>query len=274
MLLKKIFTYPVFVFRSLILNKELIRQLTWREVITRYKGSYLGILWSFITPMLMLVVYTFVYSEIFNSRWPNQSDNTMQFALIIFTGLTTFNIFAEVVSRAPTLIINNTNYVKRVVFPLEILPVTILGSALVQGAISLLILLVGNLLTQGTLYWSNLLIPIVLIPLILLALGLGWLLAALGVYFRDIGQIIGVIVQALMLLTPIFYSSEAIPEYLQFIYWGNPISSIVENMRQIAVFGHAPNWEMLFSNFAVGLFIFFAGHFVFRRLKGGFADVL
>ncbi|MBB6732284.1 ABC transporter permease [Cohnella sp. CBP 2801] len=257
-----------------ILNKELIQQLTWREVLIRYKGSYLGVLWSFLTPMLMLIVYTFVYSQIFKSRWPDQSDNTMQFALIIFAGLSTFNIFAEVVSRAPMLIINNVNYVKKVVFPLEILPITVLGSALVQGGISLFILLLGNLITQQSISWTYLLIPLILVPLVLLALGLGWLLSALGVYFRDVGQIIGVFIQALMLLTPIFYSADAVPDSLKFLYVGNPLSSIVENMRLVAVFAKQPDWNMFSSNMIVGFAIFFVGYFVFKRTKGGFADVL
>lgn len=270
----RISAFAINLIKILINNKALIRQITWREVITRYKGSYLGILWSFITPMLMLIVYTFVYSQIFNSRWPNQNNDTVQFALIIFAGLSTFNIFAEVISRAPTLIINHVNYVKKVVFPLEILPITVLGSALVQGCINLFILILGNLITQQEIYWTYVLIPVILLPLVLLSLGLGWFLSAIGVYFRDVGQIIGVIVQALMLLTPIFYPASVIPQFLQFIYWGNPLSSIIENMRLVTVFGQQPEWNMYVINMVVAIIIFFGGYFIFGKVKGGFADVL
>lgn len=253
----------------------LIKQFIKRDISSRYKGSYLGILWSFITPIMMLVVYTFVFSVIFNARWNQEVETSkMEFAIILFAGLIVFNIFSEITAKAPTLILSNVNYVKKVVFPLEILPIVTIGSALFHGAISVVILLIGVFIAYGSISWTVLLFPIVLIPMLLILLGLSWFLASLGVYIRDIGQVISVIIPTLMFLSPIFYPIESIPEELQFLYYFNPLSYVVEDIRNVLIFGEMPNWNWLFYETLIGLVVMYLGYKWFSKTRKGFADVI
>ncbi|MBU5444377.1 ABC transporter permease [Paenibacillus sp. MSJ-34] len=261
-------------FKTLWINRNLIKQFTIREISGRYRGSLLGTLWSIITPLLMLSIYTFVFSEIFKSRWSPESENKLEFALLVFSGLIIFNIFAEMLTRAPSLIISNQNYVKKVIFPLEILPIAILGSALFHSCISFIILSCGLYFFMGTIHWTIILLPVILIPFVFLSIGLSWILSALGVYFRDIGHFITLLVQALMLLSPIFYPISMIPQNLLFIYYFNPLTLIVENTRNILVWGQLPEWNTYAGFTIVSLVIYFSGYFFFQRTKGGFADVL
>lgn len=260
--------------RGIWRNRELIYQFTKREVISRYRGSYLGILWSFLNPFLMLIIYTFVFSVVFKARWGSGTGTKTEYALILFSGIITFNLFAEVVTRSPSLILSNVNYVKKVVFPLEILPVVTVGSALVNAGISILILLSGLMVLLGVFHWTIIFLPIVLLPLVLFSLGLSWFLASLGVFLRDVGHIIGVVVQALMFLSPVFYPVSAIPVALQPIFYVNPISYVVEDMRRIMVWGQLPNWEWLILGTGISLTVTFLGLTWFQKTRGGFADVL
>lgn len=265
---------PLTIANSLWREKQLIGQFVKREIAIRYRGSYLGLLWSFITPFCMLVVYTFVFSVVFQARWGDGDGGKAAFALLLFAGITTFNILSEVLLKAPYVVIGNANYVKKVVFPLEILPVVTLGAALVNAGISLLILLVGVFFVQGAVHWTAVFVPVVLMPLLLFSLGFGWLLASLGVFLRDIGHIIGLGVQALMFLSPIFYPISAIPAELQIIYYINPLSYVVEDMRRIVVNGQLPSWEWLLLGTAVGLVVAVLGYNWFQKTRGGFADVM
>lgn len=265
---------PVKIAVNLWQHRELIKQFVKRDVIGRYRGSYLGIMWSFLNPLLMLTVYTFVFSVVFKARWGVESNSKTEFALILFCGITTFNLFAEIVNRAPGLIISNVNYVKKVVFPLEILPVVVLGSAFVHASISLFILIIGLAVLLGVLHWTIVFIPLVLLPLVLLSIGLGWLFASLGVFLRDIGHILGVAVQVLMFLSPIFYPVSAIPKELQHLYYINPLSYVVEDMRRIMVWGQLPNWGWLTFGTILGVLVALFGHAWFQKTRGGFADVL
>lgn len=255
-------------------NRNLIAQFTKRDVISRYKGSYLGIIWSFLNPLLMLAVYTFVFSEVFQAKWGTGSGNKLEFALLIFCGLVTFNIFGELIGRAPSLIINHGNYVTKVVFPLEILPLAVMGSSLVHSLISFFILITGCLFAFGTLHWTIIFIPLILIPLILLALGIGYFLASLGVYLRDIGQFVGIAIQALMLLSPIFYSVSSLPEKFQTLFSLNPISYVVEDMRQVIIWGTLPHFNWMAIEFIISIFVFWLGYAWFEKTKKGFADVM
>lgn len=265
---------PIAIAVNLWKHRELIKQFTTREVIGRYKGSYLGILWSFITPLLMLLVFTFVFSVVFKARWGVGTGSKIEFALVLFCGLTTYQLFAECVNRAPGLVLSNVNYVKKVVFPLEILPVVALGSALVQVFISLFILVIGLIVLMGVFNWTLVFVPLVLLPIMLFTLGLGWFLASLGVYLRDIGQVVGVITQALMFLSPIFYPVAAIPEELRPIYYWNPISYVVEDMRRVMVWGQLPDWNWLLLGTLIGIAVAVLGHAWFQKTRKGFADVL
>lgn len=249
-------------------------QFTKRETISRYKGSYLGLAWSFITPLIMLVVYTFVFGQIFQSRWPTQTDNPFEFSLILFCGLCVFNIFSETITRAPQIIQNNVNYVKKVVFPLGVFPVIILSSALVNAAINFFLLLIFQLIITGTLQITFLFLPIVLLPMLLLILGLSWLLASLGVYLRDIGYVITIGVQALMLLSPIFYSVTSIPDEFKWFFNINPISYYVEEARAVVLFGEIPNLQSYFIHLTISIFLAIAGYWWFKKTKSGFSDVL
>ncbi|MGE7943736.1 ABC transporter permease [Lysinibacillus xylanilyticus] len=256
-------------------QKSLINQFTKREILNRYKGSYLGIIWSFVTPLMMLTIYTFVFSVIFQARWDTNGETSkVEFAFILFTGLFVFNVFSEVVSQAPNLIIANSNYVKKVVFPLEILPIVALGSALFQALISYLILLVAMLILTGTFYWTALLFPIIILPLLLISLGLAWFLASLGVYIRDVGQIVSIVIPALMFMSPIFYPISSIPKEFQFIYSLNPITYIVEDMRRAIIWGQLPHWGAVIIELLIGLTISILGYIWFKKTRKGFADVL
>jgi lipopolysaccharide transport system permease protein len=265
---------PLVIASGLWKNSELIKQFVKREVIGRYRGSYLGIFWSFLTPLFMLAVYTFVFSVVFESRWGTGSGSKLEFALVLFCGLTTFNIFAETVNRAPGLIVGNVNYVKKVIFPLEILPVVALGSAMVQALISLSLLLVALVFFMGVINWTIILIPLVLLPLILLSLWLGWFFASLGAYLRDVGHLIGIAVQVLMFMTPIFYSITSIPENLRWVFYLNPINNVVEDMRRVVIWGQLPNWQWLVLGTVIGGIVAVLGYAWFEKTRGGFADVL
>lgn len=256
-------------------HTSLIKQFIKRDIAARYKGSYLGILWSFVTPLLMLTIYTFVFSVVFQARWGSEGETSkVEFALLLFSGLIVFNLFSEVISKSPSLITSNANYVKKVVFPLEILPIVALGSALFHSLISLVILILASFMFLGQIYWTILLFPIILLPMLLVTLGLSWLLASLGVFIRDVGQIVGVMVPALMFLSPIFYPISSIPDELQFLYYFNPISYVVEDARRVLIWGEMPHWDWFGYGMLIGLIVFTLGYIWFNKTRKGFADVI
>jgi lipopolysaccharide transport system permease protein len=266
---------PLAILRNLWHHRDLIQQMTRREVGQRYRGSYLGVLWSFITPLVMLLIYTFVFSVIFKARWRVEVETPpAEFALTLFAGLAAFNVFSEVVSRAPTLIVSVPNYVKKVVFPLEILPVVVLGSALVNSLISVGLLLVGALLFLGTVSATVLLLPLVYVPLIFLCLGLGWFLASLGVYIRDVGQGIGLTVQMLFFLSPVFFPPSAAPEFLRPVFYLNPLTVILTGFRETLLWGQVLDWLPWAVWTTLTALLAVAGYAWFIRTKKGFADVL
>lgn len=255
-------------------NRQLIWSLTKRDVIGRYKGSIMGLLWSFLIPLLMLAVYTFVFSVIFQAKWNVESDSKTEFALILFTGLIFFNFFAECINKAPTLIIANANYVKKVVFPLEILPIVTLLSAFYQLIISGLVWIVFYFFFFGLPSITIFLIVPLLIPFIFLILGFSWLLSALGVYIRDVGQAIGIVVTILMFMSPIFYPITIVPEMFRGIMLLSPVTFMVEEARSVMVYGNSINWKLYFVHFALALAIAYLGYRFFMKTKKGFADVL
>ena len=198
--------------KSLWRNRQLIVQMTRREVVGRYKGSAMGLAWSFFNPVFMLTVYTFVFSVIFKSRWGvGGEESKTQFAVVLFVGMIVHSLFAELLNRAPGLILSNVNYVKKVVFPLETLPIIAMGAALFHTFISLGVLLMAFVIFNGYLHWTAIFTPLVFLPLVVLTLGLAWMLASLGVFLRDVGQTIGIITTVMMFLAPVFYPITAIP---------------------------------------------------------------
>ena len=262
--------------KSLWKNHQLISQMTKREVIGRYKGSTMGLAWSFFNPVFMLVVYTFVFSEIFKSRWGGNGgdESKTQFAVLLFVGMIVFTLFSEVLNRAPVLILSNINYVKKVVFPLEILPVISMGAALFHSLISVGVLLAAFVLFNGYLHWTVILVPLVFLPLVFLALGLSWILASLGVFLRDVGQTIGIVTSVLMFLSPVFYPISAVPERFRPFIMANPLTFIIEQAREVLVWGHMPDWAGLGVYTLAATVIAWGGFAWFQKTRKGFADVL
>lgn len=266
---------PVGPLYNLYLHRNLLRQFTRREIEGRYRGSYLGIVWSMILPLMMLAIYTFVFAMIFKSRWRADVEASQgEFALALFAGLIAFNIFSECVSRAPTLITTNPNYVKKVVFPLEILPVSTLGAALFHSMISMAILIVATLLIMGTLSVTMVLLPIAMLPLLGLCLGLGWFFASLGVYVRDTAYAIGIVTQVLFFISAIFYPVSAVPEAWQPIMYLNPLTSIVENFRRVLIWNQSLDWGPWLGVTGMSSLMLLLGYTWFMKTKSGFADVL
>ena len=264
--------------RELILsffrNIRLIRNLVYREVMGRYKGSMLGVVWSLVTPVFMLGVYTFVFSVIFKARWNAGSDSKVEFALVLFSGLIVFNLFAECISKAPALILSNVNYVKKVIFPLEILPWVVLGGAVFHFFIGLCVWLLAYFLIMGAVNWTALLIPFVIFPFMLFVMGISWILASLGVYLRDVNQLTGVVIQVLMFMSPIFFPASALPENIRNLLYLNPIATPIEMMRDVMYWNTVPKFEMWALIYFIGLCISFIGFAWFQKTRKGFADVL
>jgi lipopolysaccharide transport system permease protein len=262
-------------FRSLWSNRQLIGQMIRRDVATRYRGSLIGVAWSFVTPVLMLIVYTFVFAVIFKARMGTAgNESRVDFALSLFAGLIVFGFFAEVVNQAPKQIITNRNYVKKVVFPLEILSWVSLGSGLVRSLISLAVLLLAQMIVNHSFAWTVVFFPLVILPLILLSLGIAWFLAALGVYLRDIGQITSVLTTMLMFLSAIFYPVSALPERLQPWLRLNPLLVTIDESRKVLLRGSLPDWNWLGIALVLGLAIASSGFWWFQKTRKGFADVL
>lgn len=252
----------------------LLISLTRREIEVRYRGSLLGVLWSFLNPLFMMAVFTFVFAIVLRARWGQGDGNTVEFALIIFAGLTTFNLFAEVASRAPSLVTSQPNLVKKVVFPLQILPVVALGGALFQAGIAAVILFAFQIAVGSGFHAASLLLPLLVLPLCLFTLGIAWFLAAFGVYVRDVGQIMPPIITALMFLSPIFYPSSSLPEWLRPFAGRNPLAYSVETVRDALIFGKFPDPALWLIGLAGGLIVAALGYAFFQKTRKGFADVL
>jgi len=253
----------------------LLKQFTRREVLGRYRGSMLGLGWSFLTPLAMLAVYTFVFVGVFRSRWPGAEDaGGLAYALRLFAGLMVFQLFSEVVGRAPTLVTAQPNLVKKVAFPLQILPLVALGAALFHYVLSSVILMMAALLFEQHLPVTALLAPLAVVPLLPLLAGLGWLLAALGVFVRDIATVIGVAMSLLLFLSPVFYALESLDPRWQFWMRLNPLTPAIGDLRRTVFLGLPPDWLMWWTWLGAGLALAAAGAWVFARARRGFADVL
>ncbi|KUE90276.1 hypothetical protein ASL20_03855 [Cupriavidus necator] len=265
---------PLALVRSLVANQGLILNLAQREAIGRYKGSILGIFWSLLTPLLMLAVYTFVFSEVFKARWSGGTNSKTEFAIVLFAGMIVFNLFAECIGKAPSIILSNANFVKKVVFPLEILPCVNLLSALFHAGVSMAILIVFELVEAGRVPYTIWQIPLVLLPLAAFILGLSWWLAATSVYLRDVGQTIGILITALMFLSPVFFPVSSLPPRWQTFAHLNPLSFPIEQARNVLVWGQSISWRGWCLYTLVMFAIAWIGFAWFQRARKGFADVL
>lgn len=263
---------------SLWHNRQLIAQMTRREVTGRYKGSVMGLAWSLFNPVLMLAVYTFVFSSVFKSRWgltaAGAEESKTQFAVVLFVGMIVHGMFAEVLNRAPGLILSNVNYVKKVVFPLEILPVVVMGAALFHGLVSLGVLLVAFFLFNGYLPWTAIFAPVVFLPLVILTLGIAWILASLGTFLRDVGQTMGIVTTILMFLSPVFYPVSALPEAFRPMILANPLTLIIEQAREVLIWGRLPDWTGLGLYTLAAVAVAYIGYAWFQKTRKGFADVV
>lgn len=264
--------------QSLIQNRGLILRMSYREISSRYKGSVLGLAWSLFIPIFMLSVYTIVFSEIFKSRWVTADTqlepNKFQFALLLFIGLIVINLFNEVVNRSPGLIVGHVNYVKKVIFPIEILPVITLVTSLFNSAVSFVVLCLAMIILNGSLPWTIVFIPIVVFPFLLFILGISWFLASLGVFIRDIAQAIGLVTTVVMFMSPVFYPVSAVPEKWRMLIMINPPTFIIEQCRQVLIFGYWPDWSGLGLYLILSFFVFILGYVWFQKTRKGFADVL
>lgn len=256
-------------------HKTLIWQLLRRDVHSRYRGSVLGLFWSLVTPLIMLAIYTFVFQYIFKSRWSDSAgETTLNFAIVLFLGLTIHAVMADILNKSSLLITGNQNFVKKIVFPLELLSwVTLLG-AIFTFLISFALLLIFILIELHRIPVTALLLPFILLPYFLLLLGVSWFLAALGVYLRDIQQITGTLATLLLFLSPIFYSVNILPEKFQTLIFLNPLSYVVESARAVLIYGHLPDLPGLAIYALVAVLVATSGYVFFRKVRPGFADVL
>ncbi len=271
-----LFVNPIRPWVSIWAHRQLLYQFIARDILTRYKAQRLGLLWSVINPLVMLAVYTFVFGSIFNGRWAESvSSNPAEYALTIFCGLILMSIFGECMMRAPGMVIGYPSYVKKVVFPLEILPVMALGSALVHAAISFVLLIIACIVLLGGVPWTLVLMPLVMLPLLIMSLAVGWLFAGLGVFLRDIGYALGLVNQVLMFVTPVFYSIHSINiPWVRTLMEMNPLSAVVESARKVAVWGQLPDWLWLGETTLFALVMMQMGYLFFMKSKKAFADVI
>lgn len=265
---------PMALLRSLRRNRDLLKGLVVREVVGRYQGSVMGLLWSFFNPILMLAVYTFVFSYVFKARWTGGDGSKSEFALILFAGLMVFNMFAECCNRAPTLVTGNAGYVKKVVFPLEILPIVNLGASLFHLLVSFLVWAGFYVVFMGMPHASILLMPVAILPLVLITLGVSWMLASLGVYLRDVAQVIAVVTLVLMYLSPIFYPISLMPEQYRPFMQLSPLTATVEQVRAVLMWGQGIDWARWGVSMAIALVVAWLGFAWFQKTRRGFADVL
>lgn len=272
--MQKFSTAPIEAMRSFVQHRELIYGAVKREIESRYRGSVLGLAWSFVYPLLMLAIYTFVFSEIFKAKWNTATESKSEFALVLFAGLIVYTLFTETITRAPGLILSNVNYVKKIVFPIEILPWISIASSLFHALVSLSVWLLAYLIYFGAPPTTALLLPIVWLPMLLFVNGLSWFLASLGVYLRDVSQIIGICMTALMFLSPIFYPASAIPERYRFLLFFNPLTPAVELTRDVLYWGKLPDLLTLACCWGVSLLTVWLGFAWFQKTRAGFADVL
>lgn len=253
--------------------RNLLYQLIKRDISSRYQGTVIGVAWSLVLPLLTLGVYSLVFGLILQPRWPNVPDPSM-FTLLLFSGLLVFNFFSECASRATSLIVSNANYVKKVVFPIDLLIWVPIGSAFFHISLGLLAWAILVLVLGGQLYWTMVLAPLVLLPLIIMSAGLSYFLSAIGVFIRDVGQIIAVSVQLLMYLGPVIYPREVLPERFQSLMAFNPITIPVEQFRNILNYGLLPDFQALFIYAMTGCIVAWLGRLFFEKTRHGFADVI
>ncbi|HYG07188.1 MAG TPA: ABC transporter permease [Stenotrophomonas sp.] len=253
---------------------SLTREMTKRDVLGRYRGASFGLLWSLISPFLLLMVYTFAFGTVMKGRWPEIEAGQTQFSIILFAGLIVHGFFAECLGKSVVLIVGNPNFVKRVIFPLEILPWPMVFSALFHTLMNLLVFLLLRLVMDGHIAATTPLFPLVMLPLVVLMMGVSWLMASFGVYFRDIGQITGVLSMAMLFLSSAMMPVDSVPEKYRWVFQLNPLTFIIDQARNVLLWGRLPDWIGLGIYLVVSLVVFYIGYVVFSATRRGFSDVL
>jgi lipopolysaccharide transport system permease protein len=266
-------TSPLAVFSCLWVRRQLIMHLARREVLSRYRGSFVGVLWSFVNPLVMLAIYTLVMGYFLHARWAG-AGNSLQYSIVLFSGLILFNFLSECLTRAPGLVLANPNYVRKIVFPLEVLPWVAICAALFHTALSLVAWVVFDLIVYHTVHPTILFLPLIVAPLALVAVGLSWFLSAAGVFIRDVAQAVTLAVQALMFLSPLFYEVKTVPPVFQRILLANPLTFVIEQARAIMIGGGMPNFVGLGIYWLASLLVAWLGFVWFQRARDGFADVM
>ncbi len=261
---------------SLAANRGLLWQFARRIVESRYRGSVLGLVWTFVQPLMMLVVYTFVFSVVFKARWGAGigGESKGAFAVVMFCGMTLYNLFAESATASCVCVASNANLVKKVIFPIEILPAAQVLASFLLGMVWFLLLFFGSWFVLGFVGWTMLLFPVVLFPLMIFSLGISYFVAALGVFVKDTFYAVGVVLQILFFATPIFYPIAAVPEKFRWILEWNPLTVYIEQMRNVFLYGKMPDWQFLGIAVLLSLMVMQLGFFFFMRTKRGFSDVL
>lgn len=251
----------------------LIKSLVRRELTNRYKGSLGGLSWSIITPAVMIGIFTLIFSGIFQARF-GKTGGHFNFAVYLFCGMLPWIAFSDGIQRATTVLTENVNLIKRVVFPVEALPVNVVLAAVVQQLLGTVVLLVAAFALDRTLHPTALLLPLLLIPQLVVTLGLAWLMASLGVFLRDMAQFNQLLFMAWMYLTPIFYPEEQIPGSYRWLVKFNPMAPLIRSYRRILLEGEMPDWSGLAFTLAFALLCFLFGYWWFERTKKAFADVI
>tara|TARA_B100001758_G_C18322360_1_gene563901 strand:+ start:397 stop:1242 length:846 start_codon:yes stop_codon:yes gene_type:complete len=265
---------PLYISGSIVEHRFVIGQLAKRAILGRYRGTVLGLLWSLVTPLLLLAVYTFVFGTILQVRWVSQSGGNAEFAAILFSGMLVHGILAECLTQASTLIVANPQYVKKVVFPLEALPWVTVISAFFQGVISTGILLAYLFFVQGGIPWTAVLFPIPLFVLAFVCIAAGWLISATAVYLKDIAQMMGLLSTVLFFMAPILYPKTALPVEFQNLLYLNPLTYIIEQFRAVVLWGQLPNWNGLALYGIASVAVAWMSLAWFQKTRKGFADVL
>ena len=260
--------------QTLYVHRGLVWRLTQREVLSKYRGSLFGVAWSLLLPLFMLAVYTFVFTEVFEARWGVQQQNKGAFALAIFSGLIFYTCFAECAVKAPGLLLANTSFITKVVFPLELLPVVSVLSTLFNAFTSLLVLAAGVWFVNGYIPMTFPYAFLMLLPLAVICLGMSWILSATGIYIRDIGLIIAPLTTAMLFLVPVLYPLEQVPERWRDVVQANPMAYLIESARGATILGGVPDLHAFLGLLAASLLFAIVGYMAFNKARGGFADVV
>lgn len=260
---------------TLAVYRNLLYALITREIQLRYRGSGLGLLWAVINPVLLMLVYYFIFSLVFQVKLPQLYDGRdVPFAGFIFSGLIVYFLFADILTRGPTLIHDNINYVKKVVFPLEIIPVVLVAASVFNFLISCVILTVFLAAFGGGITPSILLAPLVILPFLLFLCGVAWFVSAISAYVKDVAYVAGFIATAMMFLSPVFYALEAVPDNFQQVMMLNPLTYYIEGFRSCVIGGVVPDTKFFVVAYTAGIVVCVLGYGFFQKVRRGFADVL